>query len=78
MNLSARSYHRIIKLARTIADLEGSENTQKNIFWRHWDTGRRNNTISKINLSGSVKFKNTNEYLRTTGVREYTEITEAH
>lgn len=26
MNLSARSYHRTIKLARTIADLEESEN----------------------------------------------------
>jgi magnesium chelatase family protein len=24
--LSARAYHRVIKLARTIADLEGSEN----------------------------------------------------
>jgi magnesium chelatase family protein len=26
MNLSARSYHRIIKLARTIADLEEAKN----------------------------------------------------
>jgi magnesium chelatase family protein len=25
MNLSARAYHRIIKLARTIADLDGKE-----------------------------------------------------
>jgi len=29
MNLSSRSYHRIIKLARTIADLEGSEHIQE-------------------------------------------------
>jgi magnesium chelatase family protein len=26
MNLSARSYHRVLKLARTIADLSGEEN----------------------------------------------------
>jgi len=25
LNLSARAYHRVIKLARTIADLEGKE-----------------------------------------------------
>ena len=28
MNLSARAYHRILKLARTIADLEGSVEIQ--------------------------------------------------
>ena len=28
MNLSARAYHRLLKLARTIADLGGSENIQ--------------------------------------------------
>jgi len=30
LNLSARSYHRIIKLARTIADLEGSDEIKQN------------------------------------------------
>ena len=29
MNLSARVYHKIIKLARTIADLDGAENISK-------------------------------------------------
>ncbi len=28
MNLSARAYHKIIKVARTIADLEGKEDIQ--------------------------------------------------
>ncbi|TSC70402.1 MAG: magnesium chelatase family protein, partial [Parcubacteria group bacterium Gr01-1014_70] len=29
-NLSARAYHRVIKIARTIADLEGSEQIGEN------------------------------------------------
>ena len=29
LHLSARTYHKIIKVARTIADLEGSENITK-------------------------------------------------
>jgi magnesium chelatase family protein len=30
MNLSARAYYRILKLSRTIADLEGTENIETN------------------------------------------------
>jgi magnesium chelatase family protein len=30
LGLSARAYHRVIKIARTIADLEGSENVKAN------------------------------------------------
>lgn len=30
LGLSARAYHRVIKIARTIADLEGSENVEEN------------------------------------------------
>jgi magnesium chelatase family protein len=30
LDLSARAYHRVIKLARTIADLEGTENIAEN------------------------------------------------
>ena len=29
MNLSARAYHKVIKVARTIADLEGSERIER-------------------------------------------------
>ena len=30
LSLSARAYHRVIKIARTIADLENSENVEEN------------------------------------------------
>ncbi|MBM3437618.1 MAG: ATP-binding protein [Bacteroidetes bacterium] len=30
LNLSARAYHKLLKIARTIADLEGEQQIQKN------------------------------------------------
>ena len=40
LNLSARAYHRILKLARTIADLAGSEDSSPRIWQRHCGIGR--------------------------------------
>ena len=40
MGLTARAYHRIIKTARTIADLEGEERIRERHLKKHWDTAR--------------------------------------
>lgn len=42
MQLTARTYHRLIKVAQTIADLEGTEklrisHLQESVFYRSWD-----------------------------------------
>lgn len=38
LNLSARAYHRILKLARTIADLAGSDDIHNPSIWvRHYN-----------------------------------------
>ena len=38
LNLSARAYHRIVRVARTIADLEGKETDRRRAhIWRRWD-----------------------------------------
>ena len=43
MNLTARSYHRLLKVSQTIADLDGAENVQMKhlreaLFYRGMDT----------------------------------------
>ena len=40
MDLSARSYHRVLKLARTIADLAGEERTRCSAWPRRCSIGR--------------------------------------
>ncbi len=41
MNLSARGYHRVLKLARTIADLAAPRPSRRHTWQRHCSTGRR-------------------------------------
>ena len=41
LQLSARAYHRILKLARTIADLAGQSRSVRRIWRRRCSTGRR-------------------------------------
>mgnify|MGYP001133964448 FL=1 len=48
MNLSARAYHRILKVSRTIADLDGTEtinvsHLSEAIFYRNINTKYRGN-----------------------------------
>jgi hypothetical protein len=40
LGMSARSFHRVLKLARTIADLEGTETIQRYISRRRCNTVR--------------------------------------
>jgi hypothetical protein len=46
LNLSARAYHRILKLARTIADLAGSEPIQTPHLAERCNTGQRERIFS--------------------------------
>ena len=39
LGLSARAYHRVLRVARTIADLNSEEEVGRNISWRHWPSG---------------------------------------
>jgi len=49
MNLSAKAYHRILKLARTIADLSGSDESKPHIWQRDCTTDQTDVVMIQAN-----------------------------
>ena len=65
MQLSARAYHRVLKLARTIADLAGAERSRRSTWRRRCSIGRGEGRIKKdvvmiINASVLIAPNSTN------------------